>query len=42
MTLPVPPGKRGVAHVTKRAAGCGGREGAFDEGADAYGKDVWS
>jgi hypothetical protein len=28
---PVSPGKRGVAHVTKRAVGCGGRGCADDE-----------
>jgi hypothetical protein len=28
---PVPPDKRGVAHVTKRAVGCGGREDGGDE-----------
>jgi hypothetical protein len=27
----VPPDKRGVAHVTKRAVGCGGREDGGDE-----------
>src|SRR4051794_25339898 len=39
----IPPHRRGVcAIVTKREAGCDGREGARDERANAYGEVVWS
>jgi hypothetical protein len=39
----IPPHRRGVcAIVTKREAGCGGRDGAQDERANAYGEVVWS
>src|SRR5690348_6080989 len=43
MVRPVSPGKRGVAHVTTRAVGCGGR-GACERRTQALadGEVVWS
>jgi hypothetical protein len=42
INLPVSPDRGAFRERQERVVGCGGRRGAGDDGADAYGKGVWS